>query len=206
MTETILYWLSNNYIEVAASLFGLISIYFGIKEKPIFWIFAFINAVFFVFVYFDKKIYALMLLQFYYISLSFYGFYYWIKGGKSAQSQQKVPIKRLENNKIMIGALVFIFIYFFLTAILKYFTDSTIPFIDAIITTFSIFASFLMTKKYIEHWFLWVVSDIISIVTFAHQQMFATMIMYLFFLSSAFIGFFQWKKEFQKQKFEKTIS
>lgn len=199
MIEVIYNWILNNQIEAIAAFFGLWSIYYSVKEKPFFWILAFVNAVFFVYVYFDKKIYALMILQFYYISLSFYGFYYWIKGGKKDGNQKKVPIIRLSKNTLFKGALAFFVIYFLIANMLKYLTDSEIPFVDALITTFSVFAAFLMTKKYIEHWYLWVVSDIVSVLTFAEQEMYATLIMYLVFLSSTFIGFFKWRKEYLNQ-------
>jgi len=199
MFDLIYIWLISNYIETTAASIAILSIYFGIKEKPIFWILALINAVFFVYVFYDKKIYALMVLQFYYISLSFYGFYYWVKGGKKDGKQKKVPIIRLSKKQIIVFFLVFFVVYFFIANILKNLTDSEIPYIDAFMTTFSIVASFLMTKKYIEHWFIWLISDIVAIITFASQGMYPTMVLYFVFLSSVFIGFFKWRNEYNKQ-------
>ncbi len=200
MFEIITNWFIQNYIEIIAAVLGIISVYFAIKEKPIFWILSFANAALFVFVYFNQKIYALMILQFYFIFLSIYGFYYWIKGGKKDDKQDKVPIIHIPKKFVLVGSILFLIIYFSIAAILIKFTDSQIPFVDSFITTCSIFASYMMTKKYIEHWFIWFINDIVAIITFISQDMFATMVLYFVFLSTTFIGFFRWRKEFLMQK------
>lgn len=199
MIESVISWISANYIEFLAALLGLSSVIFGIKEKSFFWILTFLNAVLFVYVYFEKKIYALMLLQFYYITLSFYGFYYWIKGGKKDKNQKKVPIIHITVKQGLIGAVLFAIVYVSITFVLSKYTDSAIPRIDALITSLSIFAAFMMTKKYFEHWYLWLVSDIVSIITFANQEMYATMTMYFFLFFSSIVGYYQWNKEYKKQ-------
>jgi len=199
MIESVISWISANYIEFLAALLGLSSVIFGIKEKSFFWILTFLNAVLFVYVYFEKKIYALMLLQFYYITLSFYGFYYWIKGGKKDKNQKKVPIIHITVKQGLIGSVLFAIVYVSITFVLSKYTDSAIPRIDALITSLSIFAAFMMTKKYFEHWYLWLVSDIVSIITFANQEMYATMTMYFFLFFSSIVGYYQWNKEYKKQ-------
>ena len=140
-----------------------------------------------------------MILQLYYISLSIYGFFYWLKGSKKDNKKAKLPIIRLGKKRALLGGIAFIIIYFTIVNILKYFTDSKIPFADAGITTISIFASFMMTRKYLEHWLLWFFSDIISITIFTEKQMYATAFMYLVLFFSAFWGLSKWRKEYIKQ-------
>ncbi len=197
MIEIFINWLINNKIEAIASILGLINIYFGIKEKAIFWILATVTAVMFFYIFFTSQLYAYMLLQVYYFSISIYGFYYWTKG--TPKNNKKIPITHITKNWIAASTGGFIVLYIFLSFILKKYTNSPVPFIDAFVTTASLFGAFFMMKKFIESWFIWIFSDIIAIILLFYKELYATTFLQTFYFIFAIIGYFEWKKSMQKQ-------
>lgn len=199
MIEQIISWISFHYMETIASIIGVFSIYFGIKEKPFFWILATINAILFVYVYFQAKMYAVMLLQLYYITVGIYGFYYWIKGQKK-ENVKKVLITRISKRYAINSSILFILIYFLITFILKKFTNSPIPFGDSLISTASIFAVFFMMKKYIESWYIWIVSDVITIFILFSQNLYGAATLQSIYFIFAIIGLIEWKKSLKSQE------
>ena len=77
---------------------------------------------------------------------------------------------------------------------------SSYPFIDALITTVSIVAMYFMAKKKIEHWYLWFIADLTSCIFFYSQNVKFFALEYFVFLFFAFLGYFEWKKELNKQR------
>ncbi len=199
MIQEIIKWFTSNYIEASASILGVFSIYFGIKEKSFFWILATLNAILFVYVYYNAKMYALMSLQFYYITISIYGFYYWLKGGKK-ENQKKVPITKIGIKKAIIAFILFIIIYILLSISLKKFTNSPIPFLDSLVSTGSMFAAFFMMKKYVETWYIWIITDIITIGTLYSRHLYGATFLQTIYWIFAIIGYFQWKKSMKMQE------
>jgi nicotinamide mononucleotide transporter len=191
-------WIHQNYIQSIASILGLINIYFGIKEKAIFWILATLNAILFFIVFFNAKMYAYMLLQTYYITISIYGFYYWLKGSKK-ENQKKINISKISKKNAIIASVAFVSIYFIIVIILKNFTNSKIPFADSFMTTSSMLAAFFMMKKWIESWYIWIISDVIITIILFSQCLYAAGILQIFYWIFAIIGFLQWKKSMSAQ-------
>ncbi|MBN2892845.1 MAG: nicotinamide mononucleotide transporter [Bacteroidales bacterium] len=198
MLEELKTWLSEHSLEAAASILGLLNIYFGIKEKAVFWIFAIIGSSLYFVVYSQEKVYAFMVLQLYYIGIGIYGLYYWIKGAKN-NNNEKIPVTHLAKKQIPYFIGIFVFLYVVIVFVLKL-TDSEIPFIDAFITSGSVIAIYLMMKKRIEHWFVWVTLDIVTISTFIKQELYATVVLFVFYLIFAVVGYRQWKKSMLKSQ------
>ena len=188
-------WFSEEYLEAIATILGIINIYFGIKEKSLFWVFAIIGSMLYFFVYAEAKIYAFMILQLYYIGIGFYGLYYWIKGSKN---EKKILVSHLRKNKIPIYIGVFLVLYIIISIVLIKFTDSEIAYIDAFISSGSIIAIYAMMKKYIETWIIWVTLDIVTITTFIDQKLYATVVLFVLYLIFAIVGYYEWKKSILK--------
>lgn len=192
-------WFQNNTLEAIASIIGLGNIYFGIKEKPVFWAIAIINSLLFFFLYFQNKLYAYMSLQVYYMGLGIYGLYYWIKGSGKTSKQKVVVNKAGLKNGIFIFIsfiIVFAVIYF----ILKKFTDSQLPFMDSLTTSSAIIAAYMMVKKHIENWYVWFASDLITISLLFYKQLYGALILQIFYFVFAIVGFKEWRKSMLKNK------
>jgi nicotinamide mononucleotide transporter len=75
-------WMSDNYIELIGAVTGIIYVFLEIRQKIWLWPLGIITSAFYIMVFFTSKFYADMGLQVYYLAISLYGWYWWVKGSE----------------------------------------------------------------------------------------------------------------------------
>ena len=194
--EVVFTYLQANWIELLGSVLSIIYLYLSIKQKASLWIFGFLCSALYVVVFFQSKFYADMSLQFYYLGVSVFGWISW-KAGKQ-ENRKELPVKRttpLSGAIILIIALVLYFLYYF---ILSEYTDSPLPKADSFTTALSIVATWMLARKMIEHWWLWIIVDSVSSGLYFYRALYPTAILFVIYTIMAIIGYRQWKKSLPK--------
>lgn len=194
--EVVFTYLQANWIELLGSVLSIIYLYLSIKQKASLWIFGFLCSALYVVVFFQSKFYADMSLQFYYLGVSVFGWISW-KAGKP-ENRKELPVKRttpLSGAIILIIALVLYFLYYF---ILSEYTDSPLPKADSFTTALSIVATWMLARKMIEHWWLWIIVDSVSSGLYFYRALYPTAILFVIYTIMAIIGYLQWKKSLSK--------
>ena len=193
--EVVIAYLQANWIELAGSVLSIIYLYLSIKQRVSLWIFGFLCSLLYAIVFFQSKFYADMSLQFYYLGVSVFGWISW-KAGKP-ENRKELPVKRttpLSGAIILVIALVLYFLYYF---ILSEYTDSPLPKADAFTTALSIVATWMLARKMIEHWWLWIIVDSVSAGLYFYKALYPTAILFVIYTVMAIIGYRQWKKSLQ---------
>ena len=193
--EVVFTYLQANWIELLGSVLSIIYLYLSIKQRVSLWIFGFLCSLLYVVVFFQSKFYADMSLQFYYLGVSAFGWISW-KAGKP-ENRKELPVKRttpLSGAIILVIALVLYFLYYF---ILSEYTDSPLPKADAFTTALSIVATWMLARKMIEHWWLWIIVDSVSAGLYFYKALYPTAILFVIYTVMAIIGYRQWKKSLQ---------
>lgn len=201
MLQNVLLWLSQNYIEVLGSVFGLLYILFSIKQNIWCWPIGFITSALYIYVFFVTKFYADMGLQVYYLVISLYGWYHWMFGAKSTKQDDL----RVTRTGIKLGAILFVInavIFVLIAFILVNFTDSEIPYWDAFTTSASFVATWMLARKKIEHWIIWVIVDSVSLGLYIYKGLYPTAILFAVYTVLAILGYKEWKRAIQKQSSE----
>ncbi|RPH31895.1 MAG: nicotinamide riboside transporter PnuC [Bacteroidales bacterium] len=196
-------WLLNNYVEVLGAIAGLIYLYLEIKQNIWLWPLGIITSAFYVYVFFVSKFYADMGLQVFYLVISFYGWWHWLYGGNST-SKHELPITRTSLKQWIYLTLITIFLFGLMVFILKNYTDSPVPYGDSFVTALSITGTWMLARKLIEHWWIWVVVNLVSLVLFIWKDLYPTSILFFFYFTLAVYGYYQWKKEMVKGESQKT--
>ncbi len=194
MTE---FLISDLFVEILGAITGLIYLYFSIKQNIWLWPWGIVTSLIYVYVFFQAKFYAGMSLQFYYFGISIYGWLFW-KRGSSGQSV-RLPIVRTKKAEWIVFSIVILFLTGVSGYFLDNFTDSTIPYWDALTTSGSIVATWMLARKYLEHWLIWIVVDLVSLGTYIYKGLYPTIILFMVYTGMAVIGYYQWKKELVKQ-------
>ena len=78
------YLISINFLEAAGLVFGLLAVWFLIKENIWTWPSGIAYVVISFVIFWEAKLYADFALHFVFLALNIYGWYYWIKGRKQA--------------------------------------------------------------------------------------------------------------------------
>ena len=194
--EVVIAYLQANWIELAGSVLSIIYLYLSIKQRVSLWIFGFLCSLLYAIVFFQSKFYADMSLQFYYLGVSALGWISW-RAGKP-ENRKELPVKRttpLSGAIILVIALVLYFLYYF---ILSEYTDSPLPKADAFTTALSIVATWMLARKMIEHWWLWIIVDSVSAGLYFYRALYPTAILFVIYTIMAIIGYLQWKKSLSK--------
>lgn len=190
--ELITTYLSNNYIEVTATLLSLVYVWLSVKQKISLWLFGFLSAALFAFVFFQAKLYAVMTLQFYYLAISVYGWINWKKA--ATDTGKEMPVKTINPRELLVFSLLTTATFLLYFYILRTYTDSPLPLIDSLTTALSITATWMLAKKIIEHWLIWIVTDIISASLYLHKELHSTSLLFVVYTIMAVVGFIQWRR------------
>jgi len=196
-------WLSNNYIEVIGAIAGLIYLYLEIKQNLWLWPLGFITSAFYVYIFYVSKFYADMGLQVYYLFISIYGLYHWLYGGNKGKVDA-LPVTRVQKKQIIWLCLVTIVFFVVIEYILEKYTDSTVPIGDAFTTALSITATWMLARKIIEHWWLWVIINSVSLGLYLYKGLYPTSVLFVFYTTMSVVGYYQWRKEIYTNNDQQT--
>jgi nicotinamide mononucleotide transporter len=176
-------------LEIFASILGIISVWLLIKQNMWCWPTGILMVIIYSYIFFKVQLYSDMLLQIFFALMQGYGWYYWLNGEKK---NQKLNITFLRRSEMVQWFIVFVLFSLVLGLVMRKYTNADLPFIDAATATMSIIAQWLMTKKIIENWIVWILADIVYVGIYFYKDLYPTAVLYLLFLGMAFMGYREW--------------
>lgn len=178
-------------IEVIAVLVTLAAVYLTTRQVIWCWPLGMVSVALYAWVFYDTKLYADMGLQALYFALAIYGWWAWSRGGDD-QSELEVASTPGTTKLILftIGAVGGVV----LGQTLSRLTDASLPFIDSLLTSFSIVGQWMQTRKLLEAWLVWLAVDVFYVGMFLYKGLYPTAGLYAIFLYLAIIGFIRWKR------------
>lgn len=180
-----------NPIEIAGFVTGALSVWLAVRQSPWNWPVGVANAVFFLILFWRARLYGDMALQVLFIAICLLGWYRWLFGGAG---QSRLRVTRIT----MVGALGYTAAGVAATAVfvpyLRSVGDAS-PFLDALTTVLSVEAQYLMTRKVIEHWLVWMAADVIYIWLYAERNLYLTSLLYVVFFAMCVAGWRDWLRD-----------
>lgn len=185
-------------LEVTAILFGLLSVWFAKKDNI--WVFptGIINTAIYVYLLWKWSLLGDMMINFYYVIMSFYGWYHWTR---KKDDVVEFPISRMTLAEKKASVLIFVLTILFVVAVYTFFDKFThwTSYVDTVVTGIFFVGMWLMARRKIENWILWIVGDVISIPMYFVKGYSFTSIQYLIFTIIAIFGYLEWKKTLQQK-------
>lgn len=188
-------WFTTNPYEAVGVAFGIISVWLTVRENIWCWPTGLINVGLYILIFYQARLYAGMWLQVIYVALCLYGWYEWLHGGQ-AHGPLTVSRTRLAEGVAMtiIGAAF----AFALGTYLHRKTDQDLPYLDSTLTSFSLVAQWMQTRKLLENWIVWIAVDLVYVGMLAYKHLYLTVGQYALFLIMAAVGFDSWRKSMLK--------
>lgn len=184
------------FVEYFGVLTGLIYLVLEIFQHRAMWIVGFLTSFTYIFVFFFSKFYADMSLNIYYVGISIYGFWQWKRGsGGKRDGALEILYYRLRTGLGLILLGVTAVIYAGLYFILSHWTDSPVPAGDAFTTALSITATWMLARRILEHWWIWVVVNLVSLGLYYQRGMYPTSFLFLCYGILAVVGWINWKRK-----------
>ena len=197
LTESIKYGqFSTNWLELLGFVTGAICVYLNTQQNVWGWFFGIINAVLYCVVFYNSKLYADTGLQVYYFITSIYGYWMWRFGG---QNRKRLSVSEFPKQYIWPSIGIFIITTLGWGFLLGKFTDASLSYADSALTVASLIAQWMMARKYLQNWLIWIVADACYVAMYAYKSLYLTSVLYFVFLILAIVGYFSWKKEKQIQ-------
>jgi len=178
-------------LETAAVLFGIVSVYLSVRENIASWPTAIVNVTLYIFVFQRARLYADMALQVVYIGISLYGWYEWLHGGRG---KSRLAVSRGNRRLAAVLAGIGLAAAALLGTLLARYTNAALPYLDATTTTTSLIAQWMMARKILENWIVWVAVDVVYIGMFVYKSLVLTAGLYAVFLVLSLMGYFQWRR------------
>jgi len=177
--------------ELIAVAVTLIAVYLTTRQIIWCWPLGLVSVTLYAIIFFQVKLYADMGLQGIYFALSLYGWWAWLHGG---QDRQELAVS-LTSWRFRIGAAACGMAFgLFLGLVLERFTDASLPYVDSLLTSFSLVAQFMATRKLLESWLLWIAVDVLYVGMFIFKGLHLTAGLYAAFLVLAFLGLVEWRR------------
>ncbi|MGC8824195.1 MAG: nicotinamide riboside transporter PnuC [Bacteroidales bacterium] len=194
-------WLRSNWIEIFGSVSGLVYIYFSLRKSVWLWPVGLVTSIAFVVVFYESRLFADMSLQLYYCVASIYGWIFWLfgkKGSIPAHEKKELPISRLKPIHWFYAALVTVILILLYLPLGNAF-HASFPLLDGFVTAASIVATWMLARKILDQWLIWIVVDALSMGMLVAKERFVAAGLMLVYTLLAIVGYYKWLNDFRKQ-------
>lgn len=182
-------------LETVAVVFGIVSVWLSVKENIWSWPTAIVNVSLYFVIFFQQRFYADMGLQVFYAAISLYGWYHWLFGG---EHRTTLSVTRTPRGLWMALPILWLGGFLLLGTLLKHTTNAALPYVDSALTAGSLIAQWMMTRKYLENWLIWIGLDVAYVGVFINRGLVLTAFLYAVFLVLASRGYVDWKRSLHR--------
>ncbi len=193
----LIFYTGMDYLEIIGTIIGLVYLWLEYHASIYLWVASVVMPVVYTFIFFDAGLYADMGIQIYYVLASVYGFICWkwaISRKTKEIATETLKIAHTPRRLIVPLSIVCTILTFAIAYILISFTDSNVPWWDSVTTSLSIVAMWLMARKYIEQWWVWLVVDVVSAGVYIYKDLYFTAGLYALYAVIAYFGYKKWKE------------
>ncbi|MBQ2127873.1 MAG: nicotinamide mononucleotide transporter [Prevotella sp.] len=188
-----------NTLDIITTVLGLAYILFEYRASAWMWIVGIVMQLLGIVLYYQKGLYADCGMEFYYLSVSFYGLWQWVAKPKQAPKGEKTsniwsvfslpsmwPVVWMLSGMVALWMLIY--------WLLVTFTDSTVPLADSFTTALSLLGVWALAHKMLEQWLVWIVVDVVSSVLYATKGLPFKSGLYALYVVIAVLGYFRWRR------------
>lgn len=187
MTE----YFQENWLEIVGTIIGFVYLWQEVKASIWLWLTGIVMPAIYTIVYYKSGLYADFGIQIYYIIAAIYGFLVW-KFGKKDNKKAELKIVHTTARQAVVLAVIAVLVFIPIYLILTNFTDSTVPFYDSATTALSVVALWMLAKKHVEQWFVWIAVDAVSSGLYFYKGIYFTAVLYAVYTVVAIYGYKKW--------------
>lgn len=188
--------LETTALERFSVICSIIQVLLSRNNKVSNYLFGILGILTGMYVLFGAKLYAEIALNMYYLVMSVYGWWYWVRN-REAREQ---PISFCQQKDWKIVSFIVVFGFIVLYSVLYSFTDSDVPMWDAWVSSTAWAGMWLLAKRKIENWILLNVSNAFAIPLLIHKDLYLFAALTTFLFIVAIFGFMKWQTIMRNQK------
>lgn len=187
----------TTWLEIAAFALALAMVACNIREFIWGWPLAIASSLLYLALFWRSKLYGEAALQVFFVVLAGWGWWQWLRGQRNAASPFPNPlhITRLAPIGVIKLTAVSALLWLSTGLFLLNYTDTDVPWADAFPTALSVVGTWLLGRKYIENWLVWLLVNSVSVGLFAYKALWLTVLLYALFLALSWVGYKAWQRK-----------
>lgn len=203
------YGSSMNILEFCSLIFGLLCVYFLIKENILTFICGIIYVIISFFIFWEARLYGDFLLHIIFLVLNIYGWYNWVKGRSRSEIELEVTSMNSKDYIwtvvwTLLGVIVFSEVLKIGPTLIHGMEPASLPFWDSMTSILSVTGMWLTTKKKIENWYYWLIVDILATGIYFYKELYFYSLLYFVYIFLAVAGYLAWRKSMSKSNLNKS--
>ena len=180
------------WLEIVAFVLAVWMVVANIRVNPIAWPLAIVSSLLYLALFAGSRLYGEAALQLVFIVVAGWGWWQWLRGTAADGSALKVRTLTARGRWLMVG--IFAIAWPVVGLFLKRHTNTDVPWWDAFPTAGSLIGQWLLGRKYVENWPIWVVVNGVSVGLFVYKGLWLTTVLYSVFIVMSFIGWRAWQR------------
>lgn len=182
----------TTWLEIVAVMVALAMVGCNIREVHWGWPLAIISSVMYFALFWRGKLYGEATLQIFFAVVAFWGWFQWLRGVRADGSS--LHVARLTRRGLVLALGTGTLLWPITGLFLAHYTDTDVPWWDAFPTAFSLVGQYLLGRKYIENWAVWIGVNLVSVALFIHKGFWLTVILYGVFIVLSVVGWREWQR------------
>jgi nicotinamide mononucleotide transporter len=184
------------WLEVIAFALALGCVVFNVLEIHWAWPLAIAASVLYGWLFFASRLYGDVAVQSFFVVSSLWGWYQWLFGRRAGASGDQSPLRiaRLGRRRVVAVGLLWLAAWPALGLLLARFTDTDVPYFNALPTVGSFIGQILLALKFVETWPVWLIVNAVSVVLYASKSLWLTALLYVIFAALAVAGWRRWRR------------
>jgi nicotinamide mononucleotide transporter len=180
------------WLEVAAFWIAIAMVFANFRVHPVAWPLAMVSSLMYALLFADSRLYGEATLQFVFIAVAFWGWWEWLRG--TGADGAPLRVHRLSPRWRVLAVAATLAAWPLLGWLLDHHTDSDVPYLDALPTVGSLLGQFLLGRKLVENWLVWLAVNVVSVGLFAVKGLWLTVILYTLFAVLSVVGWRAWRR------------
>jgi len=181
-----------SWLEIVAFVLALLMVLANLRVHPVAWPLAIASSLLYGLLFSQSKLYGETGLQLMFVMLAVWGWWQWLHG--TADGHAPLRVRRMPRVLRWQAAAATLAAWPLLALLLSRYTDSDVPFLDALATVGSVCGQILLGRKYLENWPVWVAVNGFSVLLFAYKALWLTVLLYLLLMALALWGWRVWRR------------
>lgn len=187
-------------LQIIGVALGLLYLYFEYKANIWLWVIGLIMPIVHGILYYRQGLYADCAMETYYILAGIYGLVVWSQKGSKKDKKSELRIGHTPRVAWVAIVGVYAILHSGIYLLLINFTDSTVPFWDSLTTSLSVIAYWLLSRKYVEQWLVWLAVDVITVGLYFYKEIPLTASLYALYSLLAIAGYLRWLRVIQQEQ------
>lgn len=181
-----------SWLEIVAFVLSVWMVLCNLRVNVLAWPLAIVASLLYALLFAHSKLYGEAALQFVFVTVAFWGWWQWLRGRGADGAPLRVH--RLSARGRWAALVTVALLWPLLALALMRWTDSDVPWLDALPTAGSLLGQFLLGRKLVENWPTWVAVNIVSVALFAYKALWLTVLLYAVFIVLALAGWRAWHR------------